>query len=135
RTFFNRSRPEADYVKTALSVLNMGFTRGLSTEYMEATPAINDFVAELVHADPTLKRTGVTVLRARAAVGYRHPAYSTAAPKGSPYRKMLAALWRESPVPRLAPGERAATMASLLHVDASGRPFASALIARSGLGA
>jgi siderophore synthetase component len=135
RTFFNRSRPEADYVKTALSVLNMGFTRGLSTEYMEVTPAINDFIAGVVHGDPTLRRSGVTVLRERAAVGYRHPAYSVSAPKGSPYRKMLAALWRESPVPRLGPGERAATMASLLHVDAAGRPFVSALIARSRLGA
>lgn len=135
RTFFNRSRPETDYVKTSLSVLNMGFMRGLSAEYMEVTPAINDFVADLVHGDPSLKRTGVTILRERAAVGYRHPAYTASAPKGSPYRKMLAALWRESPVPRLGPGERAATMASLLHVDAEGRPFASALIARSGLGA
>ena len=34
---------------------------------------------------------------------------------------MVAALWRESPVPRLAPGERLATMASLLHRDADGR--------------
>nr|WP_081687179.1 IucA/IucC family protein [Glycomyces tenuis] len=131
RTFFNRSRPEADYVKTALSVLNMGFMRGLSTEYMEVTPAINDFIADLVHGDPTLKQSGVTVLRERASVGYRHPAYSVGAPKGSPYRKMLAALWRESPVPHLERGERAVTMASLLHVDASGRPFVSALIARA----
>ena len=135
RTFFNRSRPEADYVKTALSVLNMGFMRGLSTEYMSVTPAINDFVADLVHGDPTLKQTGVTVLRERAAVGYKHPAYTASAPKGSPYRKMLAALWRESPVRKLATGEKAATMASLLHVDAAGRPFASALIERSGLSA
>ena len=135
RTFFNRTRPEADYVKTALSVLNMGFMRGLSAEYMEVTPAICDFVADLVHADPTLRRTGVRVLRERAAVGYRHPVYTAAAPKGSPYRKMLAGLWRESPVPFLGPGERAATMASLLHVDASGRPFTSALVERSGLGA
>jgi siderophore synthetase component len=133
RTFFNRSRPGADYVKTALSVLNMGFMRGLSTEYMEITPAISDYVADLVHGDPTLKKAGVTVLRERAAVGYRHPAYTAGAPKGSPYRKMLAALWRESPVPKLAKGEKAATMASLLHVDADGKPFASALIRRSGL--
>ncbi|WP_030157944.1 IucA/IucC family siderophore biosynthesis protein [Glycomyces sp. NRRL B-16210] len=133
RTFFNRSDPAADYVKTSLSVLNMGFMRGLSTEYMEVTPAISDYVADLVHGDPTLKRHGVTVLRERAAVGYRHPAYTTGAPKGSPYKKMLAALWRESPVPRLAKGEHAATMASLLHVDADGTPFASALIRRSGM--
>ena len=135
RTFFNRSRPETDYVKTALSVLNMGFMRGLSTEYMEVTPAISDYVADLVHGDATMKRHGVTVLRERAAVGYRHPAYTAGAPKGSPYRKMLAALWRESPVPKLAKGERVATMASLLHVDAAGKPFASALVKRSGLDA
>nr|WP_304608860.1 IucA/IucC family protein [Glycomyces amatae] len=133
RTFFNRSRPEADYVKTALSVLNMGFMRGLSTEYMEVTPAISDFVADMVHGDATMKRHGVTVLRERASVGYRHPAYTAGAPKGSPYRKMLAALWRESPVPKLAEGERVATMASLLHVDSGGGSFASALIRRSGL--
>lgn len=133
RTFFNRTDPGRDYVKTALSVLNMGFMRGLSTEYMEVTPAICDWVADLVHGDPTLKRHGTTVLRERAAVGYRHPAYTAGAPKGSPYRKMLAALWRESPVPKLGKGERAATMASLLHVDRDGKPFASALIRRSGL--
>ena len=34
---------------------------------------------------------------------------------------MLAALWRESPVPGLEPGRELATMASLLHVDRDGR--------------
>src|SRR5699024_10305316 len=43
RTLFNTSTPARSYVKTALSVLNMGFTRGLSAEYMQATPAINDW--------------------------------------------------------------------------------------------
>lgn len=46
---------------------------------------------------------------------------------------MLAALWRESPVPRLNAGERVVTMASLLHVDRHGSSFVSALIVRSGL--
>jgi siderophore synthetase component len=46
---------------------------------------------------------------------------------------MLAALWRESPLPRIATGERLATMASLLHVDRHGRSLAAALIERSGL--
>ncbi|MFR9676975.1 IucA/IucC family protein [Streptomyces sp. TR06-5] len=133
RTFFNRSRPERDYVKTALSVLNMGFVRGLSAAYMEATPAINDWLADLVSKDDVLRRTGLTVLRERAAIGYHPPAYEAGSPKGSPYRKMLAALWRESPVPLLRSGERAATMASLLHVDREGHSFAGALIRRSGL--
>ncbi|MCO5988089.1 IucA/IucC family siderophore biosynthesis protein [Actinoallomurus spadix] len=133
RTFFNVSAPAKHYVKTALSVLNMGFLRGLSAEYMAATPAINDWVAGLVEGDEVLKRTGLAVLRERAAVGYHHEQYAAASAKGSPYRKMLAALWRESPIPLLGPGERLVTMASLLHVDRAGDSFAGALIAGSGL--
>ncbi|MFI7220228.1 IucA/IucC family protein [Micromonospora maritima] len=133
RTFFDVTDPTKHYVKTALSVLNMGFLRGLSAAYMEATPAINDWLAALVDADPVLKRTGLSIIRERAAVGYRHRQYETATAPGSPYRKMLAALWRESPVPGLEPGRRLATMASLLHLDRDGRSLAAALIARSGL--
>ncbi|MFH8366038.1 IucA/IucC family protein [Streptomyces sp. NPDC018031] len=133
RTFFNTSAPEKHYVKTALSVLNMGFMRGLSAAYMEATPAINDWLAELIAADDVFRRTGLTIIRERAAIGYRHRQYEAATDRYSPYRKMLAALWRESPVPRLRDGERLATMASLLHTDRAGASFATALVNRSGL--
>ncbi|MFE4408082.1 IucA/IucC family protein [Streptomyces sp. NPDC056821] len=133
RTFFNRTNPHRHYVKTALSVLNMGFMRGLSAAYMEATPAINDWLAQLIADDPVLKSTGLTIIRERAAVGYRHLEYEEATDRYSPYRKMLAALWRESPVPSLRDGESLATMASLLHVDHEGASFAGALIDRSGL--
>ncbi|MFF4782526.1 IucA/IucC family protein [Streptomyces griseorubiginosus] len=133
RTFFNRSHPEKHYVKTALSVLNMGFMRGLSAAYMEATPAINDWLAGLIEGDPVLKSTGLSIIRERAAVGYRHLEYEAATDRYSPYRKMLAALWRESPVPSLQDGESLATMASLVHVDHEGRSFAGALVERSGL--
>lgn len=133
RTFFNTSRPEKHYVKTALSVLNMGFMRGLSAAYMEATPAINDWLARLIDNDPVLRSTGLTILRERAAVGYRHLEYEAATDRTSPYRKMLAALWRESPVPSLREGESLATMACLLHADHEGASFAGALIERSGL--
>ncbi|MGW8380308.1 IucA/IucC family siderophore biosynthesis protein [Streptomyces sp. ODS28] len=133
RTFYNASNPSKHYVKTALSVLNMGFVRGLSAEYMKATPAINDWLAELIEGDDVLRGTGLTILRERAAVGYHPRQFEAATTKGSPYRKMLAALWRESPVPRLAEGERLATMASLLHVDQEGGSFAAALIRRSRL--
>ncbi|WP_243640198.1 IucA/IucC family protein [Streptacidiphilus pinicola] len=129
RTFFNTAAPERPYVKTALSVLNMGFTRGLSADYMEHTPAINDWLADLVAADPTLTGCGFAILREQAAVGYRHPHY----PKGTPQQKQLAALWRESPVPFLGAGERTVTMAALLHTDHDGAPLAAALVASSGL--
>ncbi|MEU7380024.1 MULTISPECIES: IucA/IucC family siderophore biosynthesis protein [unclassified Streptomyces] len=133
RTLFNRTNPHRHYVKTALSVLNMGFMRGLSAAYMEATPAINDWLAQLIADDPVLKSTGLTIIRERAAVGYRHLEYEEATDRYSPYRKMLAALWRESPLPSLRDGESLATMASLLHVDHEGASFAGALIERSGL--
>ncbi|MDF6020987.1 IucA/IucC family siderophore biosynthesis protein [Streptomyces sp. JH34] len=133
RTFFNADHPGKHYVKTALSVLNMGFMRGLSAAYMEATPAINDWLAGLIERDDLLRGAGFSIIRERAAIGYRHRTYEAATTKGSPYLKMLAALWRESPVPGLAGGERLATMASLLHTDAGGRSVAGALIAESGL--
>jgi siderophore synthetase component len=100
---------------------------------MKGTPAINDWVADLIANDDVLKQTGVSVLREQAAIGYHNRYYERAAIKGSPYLKMLAALWRESPVPALGPGERLATMASLLHVDRFGDSVVGAHIARSGL--
>ncbi|CAM5549524.1 IucA/IucC family siderophore biosynthesis protein [Streptomyces atroolivaceus] len=133
RTFFNTDHPGKHYVKTALSVLNMGFMRGLSAAYMEATPAINDWLAGLIERDDLLRGAGFSIIRERAAIGYRHQAYEAATAKGSPYLKMLAALWRESPVPALSGGERLATMASLIHTDDEGRSVAGALIAESGL--
>ncbi|MFC5217257.1 IucA/IucC family protein [Streptomyces coerulescens] len=133
RTFFNTTSPEKYYVKTALSVINMGFMRGLSAAYMEATPAINDWLAGLIDNDPVLQATGLSIIRERAAVGYRHLEYEAATDRYSPYRKMLAALWRESPVTQLKDGESLATMASLVHVDHEGASFAGALIAQSGL--
>ncbi|MFJ8711816.1 IucA/IucC family protein [Streptomyces violaceus] len=133
RTFFNRTSPEKHYVKTALSVINMGFMRGLSAAYMEATPAINDWLAQLIEGDPVLKSTGLSIIKERAAVGYRHLEYEKATDRYSPYRKMLAALWRESPVPSLQEGESLATMASLVHVDQQGASVAGALIEQSGL--
>ncbi|MEU9860496.1 IucA/IucC family siderophore biosynthesis protein [Streptomyces sp. NPDC047971] len=133
RTFFNTSDPAKHYVKTALSVLNMGFMRGLSAAYMEATPAINDWLAGLIESDSVLQAARFSIIRERAAVGYRHLEYEAATDRYSPYRKMLAALWRESPVASLEPGERLATMASLLHVDHAGASFAGALVKDSGL--
>jgi len=133
RTFFNTSAPERSYVKTALSVLNMGFLRGLSAAYMEVTPAINDHVADLVRGDETLRASGFDVLREHASVGYRSPTYEAVADKGDPHLKMLAGLWRESPLPLLREGETLATMASLLHVDEVGESFAAALVDTSGL--
>ncbi|MFC7527303.1 GNAT family N-acetyltransferase [Actinoplanes sp. GCM10030250] len=134
RTFFNIDRPERHYVKTAIAVQNMGFMRGLSPKYMRATPPINDWVASVVENDEELRSCGFHVLRELASTGFVGDAYHrTGTP--SAYTKMLAALWRESPVPRLADGERVATMACLLHRDRDGNALVSALIQASGMAA
>lgn len=136
RTFFNTSRPERHYVKTALAIQNMGFVRGLSPAYMEATPAINDWVARTVEADAELADCGFGVLRELASVGYTGDAFHRVATP-SPYRKMLAALWRESPIPRMVgdQGEQLTTMAALLHRDAAGDALLTAWIKASPLDA
>lgn len=134
RTFADVDRPDRDYVKTALAIQNMGFLRGLSPAYMRHTPAINDWVHDVVSTDATLREARFRVLREHVTTGWTGDAYHrTATP--SAHRKMLAALWRESAVPQLAPGERLATMASLLHRDAAGRSLAAALVRASGLAA
>lgn len=134
RTFFNVTDPTKPYVKTALSIQNMGFMRGLSPRYMAATPAINDWVAAVVDGDGTLQACGFSVLREHASVGYTGDAYHRVGGR-SPYQKMIAALWRESPVPLLADGERLMTMAALLHRDADGRSLAAAMVEASPLDA
>lgn len=133
RTFFNATDPAKHYVKTALSVINMGFMRGLSAAYMRATPAINDWLADLIAGDDSLKRTGVSIIRERAAVGFHATRFEEATDTSSPYRKMLAALWRESPVGQLEPGRELSTMAALLHIDREGHSIAGTLIERSRL--
>jgi siderophore synthetase component len=132
RTFFPIEHPTRSYVKVALAIQNMGFVRGLSPAYMAATPAINDWVADVVNSDETLAECGFSVLREHAAIGWTGDVFHRLADT-SPYRKMIAALWRESPMERLAPGERLATMASLLHRDRDGVALATELVRASGL--
>ena len=66
-------------------------------------------------------------------MGYRNRYYEAALETDSPYKKMLSALWRESPGSRLNSGERLMTMAALLHVDPRGQALLPELIRRSGL--
>ncbi|MDX1755929.1 MAG: GNAT family N-acetyltransferase [Marinobacter sp.] len=133
RTFFNLDQPHKHYVKTALSILNMGFMRGLSPYYMSTTPAINDFLHNLVKQDPYLASTGFSILREVAGIGYTNRYFEHSVDKHSPYRKMLSALWRESPLPTLGDNQQLMTMAALLHVDNEGNALLPALVARSGL--
>lgn len=135
RTAFNVSAPTRHYVKTALSIVNMGFTRGMSADYMRTTPLINDWVRGRLHGDPYLASIGFELIYEVAAIGYRNTTLTALTRPGSEYRKLLSALWRESPVPRVAEHEQLTTMAALLHIDHNGIPLVRAFIEASGLAA
>ena len=133
RTFFNTSHPRKRYVKTALSILNMGFMRGLSPYYMATTPGINEWLAELIENDSCLRDYGFRMLREVATIGYRNHYYESAVSGDTPYKKMMAALWRESPLALIQSNQRVMTMAALLHQDRDGNALLPAMIQASGL--
>lgn len=135
RTFFNLSAPQKCYVKTALSILNMGFMRGLSPLYMSCTPQINAWVANLIESDDYFAEQGFVILKEIAAIGYHHRYYEEALTQDSAYKKMLSALWRESPLPHIEPQQTLMTMAALLHIDHQEQALIAELIEHSGLNA
>ncbi|MBV7530029.1 IucA/IucC family siderophore biosynthesis protein [Chitinophaga sp. sic0106] len=132
RTFYNLTNPEKHYTKTALSILNMGFVRGLTPYYMDSTPPITEWIREAVGKDPYILKNGFTLLCEVATVGYRNFYYEPFG-KQVAYNKMLAGLWRESPARVLQPGQQLMTMAALLHKDFYGNALLPAVIKASGI--
>ncbi|MGJ0120147.1 IucA/IucC family protein [Williamsia sp. MIQD14] len=135
RTLFNADEPRRHYVKLALSITNMGFTRGMSADYMRTTPLINDWVRDRVGDDPFLRSVGFTMVFEVVAIGYRNPVLQSVTEPGSEYRKLMSALWRQSPVGLVDDDQQLMTMAALLHIDHRGDPLVGALVERSGLSA
>lgn len=132
RTFLNTSRPDRHTVKLPLSVLNTLVWRGLPTERTLAAPAVTSWVHGLRDADPFLREEcGVILLGEVASVTVEHPLYDRLPEVPYQYKELLGAIWRE-PL-RLPPGERARTLAALLHTDPEGRAFVAELVGRSGL--
>ncbi|WP_406455595.1 IucA/IucC family siderophore biosynthesis protein [Streptomyces sp. NBC_00876] len=134
RTFANLERPDRHTVKLPLSILNTLVWRGLPTERTLAAPAVTAWVQGLRDSDPFLREDcGVILLGEVASVTVEHPLYDHLPETPYQFKEILGAIWREPLLPRLAPGERARTLASLLHTDPRGRAFTAELVARSGL--
>ncbi|MFB6954335.1 IucA/IucC family protein [Streptomyces niveus] len=134
RTFLNTSRPDRHTVKLPLSILNTLVWRGLPTERTLAAPAVTAWMRGLYESDPFLRdECGVILLGEVASVTVTHPLYDHLPEVPYQYKELLGAIWREPLPSRLAPGERARTLASLLHTDPQGRSFTAELVSRSGL--
>ncbi|MFD3698206.1 IucA/IucC family protein [Streptomyces sp. NPDC058646] len=136
RTFLNLTRPDRHSVKLPLSVFNTMVWRGLPSDLTLAAPAVTAWIHSLRDGDPFLRdECRVVLLGEVASVTVRHPVYDRLPEVPYQYKELLGAIWREPLTGRLAPGERARTLASLLHTDPRGRSFTAELVARSGLGA
>ncbi|MFE2968127.1 IucA/IucC family protein [Streptomyces sp. NPDC059340] len=134
RTFLNVSHPDRHTVKLPLSVLNTLVWRGLPTERTLAAPAVTAWMHALRDADPFLRDTcGVILLGEVASVTVNHPVYDALPEVPYQYKELLGAIWREPVSRHLTHGERARTLAALLHTDPDGRAFTAELVARSGL--
>ncbi|MFB6707504.1 IucA/IucC family protein [Streptomyces sp. NPDC056333] len=134
RTFTNLGRPDRHTVKLPLSILNTLVWRGLPTERTLAAPAVTAWVQSLRDRDPFLRDTcRVILLGEVASVTVEHPLYDHLPEAPYQFKEILGAIWREPLHPRLMPGERARTLASLLHTDPQGRAFTAELVTRSGL--
>lgn len=132
RTLFNQTHPKKYYTKTALSILNMGFIRGLSPYYMKSTPPITDWINRLLTQDEYLQELQFEMLAELATIGYENP-YFESLGRSHFQNKMLAALWRESPYEKITPHQEVMTMAAFLHVDKDNVPLLPQIISSSGL--
>ncbi|RCW42888.1 siderophore synthetase component [Halopolyspora algeriensis] len=136
RTFANLDRPEQHYVKLPLSILNTLVWRGLPTERTVAAPAVTSWMLGIAETDEFLRDdTRAVLLGEVASVTVQHPVLERIDDVPYQYRELLGTIWRQSLANKLDSGERARTLASLLHVDAHGRAFVTELVERSGLDA
>ncbi|WP_111604463.1 IucA/IucC family siderophore biosynthesis protein [Streptomyces sp. Amel2xB2] len=134
RTFLNTSRPERHTVKLPLSILNTLVWRGLPTERTLAAPAVTRWIHALRDGDAFLRdECRVVLLGEVASVTVRHPLYDRLPQVPYQYRELLGCIWREPLAGQLDSGERARTLASLIHTDARERSVTAELVERSGL--
>lgn len=126
-------RPGSRDVKTPLLMRNTLVWRGLGTQATAAAPDVSAWLADLHEGDPALQATGLGLMTEVASVVVRHDAYDALPDAPYRYGELLGAVWR-TPVPALLrEGERARSMACLLHVDPDGRALLPELVDRSGL--
>lgn len=136
RTLTNIDHPQRHDVKLPLLVRNTLVWRGLAPRPTEAAPAITAWLHERLAGDPFLRdRCRMVVLGEVASATVRDHVFDDVVDAPYRYHELLGALWREPVRSYLSPGERARTMASLLHVGSDGRSLVTELVSRSGLDA
>ncbi|TCP70566.1 IucA/IucC family protein [Baia soyae] len=134
RTFVNITRKDRYHVKLPMSILNTLVYRGLPSERTVLAPEITTYIQNIYRHDTFLHDEHRVILPGEnASINLSHPYFEKIA--GSPYQylELLGCIWRESIYNLIDEGEQPITLASLLYVDGSGKPFIQSLIEKSGL--
>lgn len=132
RTLFNVTNQHKFYTKSALSILNMGFMRGLPLYYLGTAPKMAVWLENLLYNDEYIKENGFRMLSEIGSVSYVNP-YFEEFGSHNDYNKMLASLWRESPYSVVKENQKPLTMAAFLHVDHHGKALLPEIIKDSGI--
>ncbi|WP_299118880.1 GNAT family N-acetyltransferase [uncultured Tenacibaculum sp.] len=132
RTLFNVTNPQKFYTKSALSILNMGFMRGLPLYYLGTAPKMAVWLEDLLYNDSYIQENGFRMLSEIGSVSYVNPYFDEFGPHND-YNKMLASLWRESPYSVVKENQKPLTMAALLHIDHHGNALLPEIIKDSGI--
>lgn len=131
RTLADADDPGRHQLKLALSILNTSVYRGLPRDRTLAAPALSAWLRARVESDPFL--ADLVLPGEVASVSVAHRAFELVEDVPYQHTELLGAIWRESVEGYLRPGERAISLAALLHRDPAGVGFVEPLIERSGL--
>ncbi|UNL83506.1 IucA/IucC family protein [Priestia koreensis] len=134
RTFVNTSHKEKYHVKVPMSILNTLVYRGLPSERTIIAPEVTQFIKGIWEQDAFLREEcRVGLLGEVATLNVDQPAFTHIRNVPYQYLEMLGVVFRESIYTQLEKGEKAITLAALLHRDVHNEPFVLRLIERSGL--
>lgn len=120
RTLVNTSEPTRPNVKLPLDVVCTSARRNFETHFVCTAPAVSQWLAGLVASDPWLQRAdSVLVLQEYAAMLYE----PNVEPDAPPLFGQLGAIYRQSLVGHLRPGEEAVPFTALMLVESDRSPF------------
>lgn len=127
RTLGNLDDRNGLSLKLSMNLVNTSTSRVLAPHTVQNAAVISDWLLALVErTDWPAPMVRPVLLREVAGVSF-----TALAPAHGQYGA-LACIWRESVHQHLQPGEAAAPMTALLHVDADGRPFVDQWVKRYG---
>jgi siderophore synthetase component len=130
RTLVNVSHPEKANVKIPLNLVSTSSHRNLQDHFVCTAPAISTWLQEVVAKDEYLQREGTLLLLSEYAGLLYKPEDKVEA---KAMDGLVGAIFRESVVDKLQPGEEAIPFTALMLVEADDRPFISDWLDRYGV--